>query len=215
MKLYIVGCGGVGKFIVYNEHLFLNRHYEIAGLVDDDPQNADQKIGKYSILGTTRLLLDIREPFAVAIGVADPVIKKKLIQKIQSKFALYPSLIASNAWISPRSTIGKGVIIYPGVTVNYETNIEDHVLLNMNCAIGHNCTIQQYSTLAPGVSLAGGTFLEEAVFLGINSATRQSVRIGAHTVVGGLAMVTRNLPPGIVAVGIPARPLNKISQPEK
>jgi acetyltransferase-like isoleucine patch superfamily enzyme len=41
------------------------------------------------------------------------------------------------------------------------------------------------------------------------------VRIGDHTVVGAGAVVTRDLPAGVVAMGVPARVLREISHEDR
>ncbi|MBN8789272.1 MAG: acetyltransferase [Terrimonas sp.] len=205
MKLFIIGCGNVGKFIAYNFNCFEVKGFEITGFLDDDEKKWGTIVAGYPVIGGIHLINNETETIGCVVSIANPITKKEIIQKIRINNIEYPSLIAPNNWISNNVTIGKGVIIYPGVSVNYNAVLEDFTTINMNCAIGHDCTIAQYSTLAPGVSLGGFTYIEECVSMGINAATKQSIRIGKNTVVGGMSMVIRNLPASITAVGIPSR----------
>lgn len=206
MKLYIIGAGDVGKFVAYNFDIFHPTGFEIYGFLDDDKTKWGTDLCGYPILGGLDLLHQThKEEVGVLISIAEPQIKKKVIEKINfDKFAT-PSMVAKNAWISKEATIGKGVIIYPGVTINYHSSIQDHVLINMNCSIGHNCSISKLTTLAPGASLGGYTFIDECVSVGINAATKQAIRIGKNTIIGGLSMVIKDLPSDVTAVGVPAR----------
>jgi acetyltransferase-like isoleucine patch superfamily enzyme len=47
--------------------------------------------------------------------------------------------------------------------------------------------------------------IERDVWIGANATILPGVRIGAGTVVGAGAVVTADLPPGVVALGVPAR----------
>ena len=57
--------------------------------------------------------------------------------------------------------------------------------------------------------------LEDGVWLGGGVIVLPGVTIGAGTVVGAGAVVTRDLPPGVVAVGNPARVLRAIGPDDR
>ena len=57
--------------------------------------------------------------------------------------------------------------------------------------------------------------LEDGVWLGGGVIVLPGVTIGAGTVVGAGAVVTRDLPPGVVAVGSPARVLRTIGPEDR
>jgi UDP-perosamine 4-acetyltransferase len=63
--------------------------------------------------------------------------------------------------------------------------------------------------IAPGAHLGGTAILEEGVFLGIGSSVIPGRRIGAWTAVGAGAAVIHDLPAQVLAVGVPARVLEK------
>ncbi|MGN6439111.1 MAG: NeuD/PglB/VioB family sugar acetyltransferase [Agriterribacter sp.] len=205
VKLFIIGSGNVGGFVAYNFDDFQLGGFEIQGFLDEDEKKWGKSFAGYPVLGGIDLLTGLQEKIAVVITIANPSSKRKIIDKISRSNITFPSLISKAAWVSKQVSVGEGVIIYPGVSINYHTRVEDFVTINMNAAIGHDCVLQKYTTLAPGVSLAGFTFIEEEVDMGINSATKQSLRIGKGAIIGGMAMVTHNIPEGVTAVGVPAK----------
>jgi maltose O-acetyltransferase len=57
--------------------------------------------------------------------------------------------------------------------------------------------------------------LEDRVWLGGGVIVLPGVTIGADTVVGAGTVVTRDLPPGVVAVGNPARVLREVGPEDR
>ncbi len=204
-KLLIVGAGSVGKFIAYNINNF-NQDFEIIGFLDDDISKKETIIAGFKVLGLVSMLEEFsKNNIAIVWGIAFPSIKKRLAKKYEHLEFDYPNFISENAWISRGVTFGKGCIIYPGCNINYETEIQDFVVMNMNCAIGHNCKINSFTSLSPGVNLGGNTKIGSEVELGIGCATLQGVSIGEKVKVGGQAMVTKSFENNQIVKGIPAK----------
>jgi len=208
-KLYIVGAGSVGGHVASNFEMY-GLDYELTGFFDDDKRKIGNQLFGYPVLGPSDAVLEL-ENAAVIIGIAFPVAKKNIVDRCSSNQTLeFPTLVAPGAWISKGCNVGKGSIIYPGCSVNYGTTIGDFVVMNMNCALGHDCTIGDFSSLAPGVNLAGHTYTGEAVEMGIGSSTRQNVKIGRGSVIGGQSMVTKDVPEFEIWGGVPAGLIRKI-----
>lgn len=204
-KLLIIGAGSVGKFIAYNINQFI-QSFEIIGFLDDDVSKHNTVIAGFPVLGSVEKLPEFSgKDIALVWGIAFPSIKKKLFDKYQNLSFDFPNFIARDAWISEAVAFGKGCIIYPGTTINYETVIEDFVVINMNCSLGHNCAIKSFSSLAPGVNLGGNTAIGSCVEMGIGSSTVQGIVIENNATVGGQAMVIANVNTGEMVVGIPAK----------
>ena len=204
-KLLIVGAGSVGKFIAYNMHQF-TQTFEIIGFLDDDTSKHDSIIANVQVLGSVEKLHEFSgKGIAIVWGIAFPGVKKKLFDKYQDLSFVFPNFIAKDAWVSEAVIFGNGCIVYPGTAINYETRIDDFVVINMNCSIGHNCTIKSFSSLAPGVNLGGNTSVGNCVEMGIGSSTIQSTTIGDNATIGGQAMVVSNISELDVVVGIPAK----------
>lgn len=204
-KLLIIGAGSVGKFVAYNINQF-TESFEIIGFLDDDISKHNTVIAGFPVLGPVDKLQEFSgKGIAIVWGIAFPSVKKKLFDKYQNLAFDFPNFIARDAWVSEAVGFGKGCIVYPGTAINYETNIDDFVVINMNCSLGHNCTIKSFSSLAPGVNLGGNTSIGSCVEMGIGSSTVQGISIDDNATVGGQAMVIVNVNRGEMAVGIPAK----------
>lgn len=86
-----------------------------------------------------------------------------------------------------------------GAVVQPDAVIGDHVIVNTGATVA----------LAPGVRLAGSVHVGEGAFLGIGSAVGPGVRIGRWTTPGSRAVAIRDVADGVVAVGVPARALER------
>lgn len=65
------------------------------------------------------------------------------------------------------------------------------------------------STIRQGLYTKGDIVIEDDVWLGIGVRVMDGVRIGKGAVVGANAVVTKDIPPYSIAVGVPARVIGK------
>lgn len=129
-------------------------------------------------------------------------------------------------------SLGKGSLIKPPLFVDYGENLHlgDGVFVNFNLTaldvspihVGDNCQIgPNVQLLTPthpidpelrraGLESAQPIILEENIWLGGGAIICPGVTIGANSVIGAGAVVTRDIPSGVVAVGSPARPVRSI-----
>ena len=203
-NLIVFGAGDVGKFIVYNIDLF-NEEYNILGFMDDDECKVGKELCGLPVFGIDYLRLNMTDNLSMVIAISSPVAKEIIVNKLKPYNLEFPIFISSNSWLSKGVTTGCGIIIYPNTSVNYESEINDFVTINAGCSIGHNVKIGRFSTLAPGVSLAGFTEIEENANLGIGCCSRQKVKIGHGSVIGGQAMLIKDVESGRTAAGVPAK----------
>ncbi|MDT0294055.1 acetyltransferase [Mesonia ostreae] len=204
-KLLIIGAGSVGGHLAVNLKNY-NDRFEVLGFLDDDKEKIGNEFVGFPVLGDLNSITNYDSTVQIAVGIAFPFIKSEIIKNLKLKgYYNFPNFISKNAWISNLVRIGEGCIIYPGTSVNYNSIIENFVVMNMNCAVGHDCVLKDYVSLAPNVSLGGNTTINELTELGIGSNSLQCIAIGKRVVVGAGAVITRNFKDNVIVIGNPAK----------
>ncbi len=128
--------------------------------------------------------------------------------------------IEPGAFIRDKVEIGNNVVIMMGATINIGSVIGDGTMIDMNTVlggraiVGKNCHIGAGSVLAGVIEppSANPVVVEDNVVIGANAVVLEGVRIGAGSVVAAGAIVTKNVPSGVVVAGAPAKIIKKVDQ---
>ena len=108
--------------------------------------------------------------------------------------------------IGDRNHIREQVTIHRGTaTGGGRTVIGNNNLLMVGVHVAHDCKIADEVTLANAVLLAGHVRVGTGATIGGNAAFHHFVTVGTASLVGGLARVTKDVPPYLIAEGSPAR----------
>ncbi len=205
--LVIYGCGSVGRMveqIVFDINA-ASPSWNVIGFIDDDESKLVTRVADLPVLGGISWLAQ-NLATSVALGFSNPIQKRAAMEQLHASGSFdLVTLVHPRAWISRRVEFGAGTLIYPGVHIDVDVTIGKCVVLNKLSTVGHDTTIGDFATTAPGVNLGGNCTFGEGVEFGINSSTIQGIHIGDWAVIGGGAVVVRDIPRNSVAVGVPAK----------
>ncbi|MEU3986156.1 acyl-ACP--UDP-N-acetylglucosamine O-acyltransferase [Streptomyces sp. NPDC026672] len=121
-----------------------------------------------------------------------------------------PQSLGFDPEVRTRVVIGARSVLREGATVSRATGDEPtrvgaDCLLMGQVHIGHDCVLGDGVVVSQGAGLAGHVTVGEGAVIGGMAGVHQHVRVGRLAMVGGAAVVTRDVPPFLVAMGKPAR----------
>jgi sugar O-acyltransferase (sialic acid O-acetyltransferase NeuD family) len=174
----------------------------IYGFIDD---SIKEKKG-LNILGTGEWLVDRDlSEFYFIVAVGNPEVKKRIVKYLDALRVNYVNVIYPNTIHAKDIKLGEGIYIGAGNIITTGVEIQDHVIINLNCTIGHKTIIEKYSCINPACNISGGVHVEEGVYVGTNAVILQNKTIGRYSTIGASAMVNKDVMNNSKMLGVPAR----------
>ena len=117
------------------------------------------------------------------------------------------ALVDPTAVVPSTATTAHGAYVNAGAVLGSHASIGCHANVNRSSSIGHDARLGFAASTGPGVVLAGGVVVEAGAFVGAGATVLPELTVGRGATVGAGAVVTRDVAPGDVVVGNPARVL--------
>jgi acetyltransferase-like isoleucine patch superfamily enzyme len=121
------------------------------------------------------------------------------------------------AFVREKTTIGDDVLVGTDVVIDGTTTIGSNVSLQSGVYIPSNTTIGDNVFIGPKATLTNdpapirrdaeleGPTIEDGASIGANATILPGVTVGEDAFVAAGAVVTEDVPPGTLAIGVPAR----------
>jgi sugar O-acyltransferase (sialic acid O-acetyltransferase NeuD family) len=143
-----------------------------------------------------------RREIIISVGINH--VRKSIAEKVE-KYFVFGTAIHPNSVISKRAVIAEGSVVMAMVTVNCDSVIGKHVILNTNCSIDHDCVLKDYVHISPNGALAGNVLVDEGAYIGIGASVIQGIKIGKWATIGAGSVIIKDVPDYAVVVGNPGR----------
>ncbi|SEH18285.1 sugar O-acyltransferase, sialic acid O-acetyltransferase NeuD family [Sphingopyxis sp. YR583] len=207
-NIAIYGTGGCGRALAHSLIQASNIWAKNTGtkmqvvFVDDDPGAiAPLPVVPFECLG-------IGDRFV--IGVADGHTRRRLEKKCLEAGLSAFDFRAPSAEIGLGNSIGTGVVLMSNAMITTNVRIGRQFQCNIYSYVEHDCVIGDFVTFAPRVSCNGNVHIGDYAYVGAGAVIKQGapgrpLTIGQGAVVGMGAVVTKDVAPGAIVVGNPAR----------
>ena len=206
--IIVIGASGFAKeviFLLKNSYTITGEKWNILGCVDERLNTKENVLG-YPILGNDEYLLYYSQDINVAIGIGEPKIKKRIVEKLrENSRIMFPNIIASTVKMSESVVLGEGCIICDMNILTTDIVVGNFVTLNLSNTIGHDSKIDDYVTVNPGCSVSGNVKLGELVTVGTGTKIIQGISVGKESIIGAGSVIIRDIKEKNTVVGNPGR----------
>jgi len=135
--------------------------------------------------------------FKVFIGLAWNKLnrdRRNLFELCDSMGFSFANLISPHAIISESTSIGRNCWIHDFAVISMGTQVGDNVVVRQYAMISNDCKVGSHCFFGVKSFIAGGCIVGCQSFFGIRATVFDDTIIGSKCIVGGCAVVKRNLP---------------------
>jgi sugar O-acyltransferase (sialic acid O-acetyltransferase NeuD family) len=204
--LVIVGAGGFARETAAAVHALGDR-WRLVGFLDDDPALHGRSRGGVPVLGGTDRLAELPEA-AVVVCVGNPRdyrTRARIVRRLALPPERYATIVHPSADLAPGCVVGPGSVLLAQTVLTADVRVGAHVAVMPQVVLTHDDVVDDHATIASGVRLGGGTRLARGAYIGAGALIREGLTVGAWSLVGMGSVVLRDVPPGQVWAGNPAR----------
>lgn len=200
MDLYLAGAGGVGREAL---DVALAQGRSVVAFLDDGL--AGQTVRGLPVLAPSQA----PQGQGYLIGIADPAVRARLADLLDRRGLTAVTLVHPSAGVGPETSLAAGCLVHANAYISSSVSIGAHCQVHYNATVGDDATLDDRVTVYPGANVAGSVHLAADVTVGSNAVILDGITVGRGGFVGAGAVVTRDVAPGLVVTGAPARPLKK------
>lgn len=170
--------------------------------------DADVVIGPYCVIGDdvsigagTVLYAHVVIANGVRIGQGNHLYPTCAIGCCPQVLGLTPTSALGGLVIGDRNMIRENVTIHPSRHEGAVTRIGSDILFMVGCHIGHDCVVGDKVVLSNYVQIAGHVQIGTGAWFAGMAGAHQFVTVGRWSFIAGLAGITHDVPPFVIASG--------------
>ena len=208
-KLIVYGAGEFGSLIA--NVISYYEDYKIAAYGDDSKSNKNLFIDGSPIYDEKTLLefADKNNIKNAISSIGNNFIRAEKYNLLKKAGFNMISIVHPQALIDTNVNYGENVIIEMGTAIHTHSTIGNNVFLGGDALIGHHNKIGNHVLVGGNVSFGGSVIVEDYVSIGVGASIKPGVILGEGSVIGVGAAVIKDVDPGSIVVGVPAKPIKK------
>lgn len=212
IDIVIFGSGGFGREVAWAAEQSETEDsvpFNVVCFVDDDDAKQGSLINGFPVMS----LDESRQEFPDArmvLAIGSPRARQAIAARCEQGGWEFVNIIHPSVKMSRWVEYGEGVVICAENILTTNISLGRQIQINLDCTVGHDVIMGDFTTLAPGVHVSGWVHFGERVYVGtgavlINGTEDRPLVVGDDAVIGAGACVTKSIPAGETWTGVPAR----------
>lgn len=188
---------------------------EVLGFIDDmAAERLGQPFAGARVLGGRDCLDGLRADGVrdIVVAVGNCAARLRLADVVRQHGFALARAVHPRAVVAADVALGAGTVVCAGAVVNPGTAVGECAIVNTAATIDHECVIADGAHVGPGAHLGGRVRVGRGAWIGIGATVSDRVVVGAESIVGAGAVVVNDVPPRVVAFGVPARVVRDVDE---
>ena len=204
MKKLILYTAGSGSREILVSIRDSNRHrpeWEPVAFVDDDPAKIGSTIDGLPVHGPAQ---EFGPDMHAICGTMNPIVRKRMSEElIEARGQRLATIIHHGALVADDLVHGPGLVLMPGVKVNFDIRFGKGVHILWNCMLGHGLRVADYATLLTNVTVLADCSVGYAASVGSGSVLSPGARVEDGALVGVGTTLLRRVEAGESIMSMP------------
>jgi sugar O-acyltransferase (sialic acid O-acetyltransferase NeuD family) len=151
--------------------------------------------------------INIDPGFGLVLAIGENSARSRVWQRLSTTLPLatFPAIVHPSATVAQSVELGPASVVLQAAVIGAGSKVSAGCLVNTRASLDHESTLHPFASMAPGAVTGGRVEIGARAALCIGACVKHGVSIGEDTVVGAASYVHKDLPPGVVAYGVPAR----------
>lgn len=172
--LFIIGAGGFGRevFSIIEALQSFGSVPHLAGFIDDNPSAADLErvaVLEPRVVGSVHDLIGRTEPFSAVLAIGSAFSRETIAGLLEHSPVTFPVLVHPDTTIGRDVRLAEGVVVAAGSRLSTNIQVGKHVHIDQNAAVGHDCSLGEYSRLNPQACLSGSVTIGRGALVDANA----------------------------------------------